>query len=62
MLKPPLHVETLVETLSRNLCATANETTEFHEVVLHGETLVFSPLVLGLLGAVAEVESGSTFS
>ena len=32
---------------------------KFHEVVLHGETLVFSPL--RLLRAVAEVESGSTF-
>ena len=32
---------------------------QFHEVVLHGETLVFSPL--RPLRAVAEVESGSTF-
>ena len=32
---------------------------KFHKVVLHGETLVFSPL--RPLRAVAEVESGSTF-
>ena len=36
-----------------------NERDQFHEVVLHGETLVFSPL--RPLRAVAEVESGSTF-
>ena len=36
-----------------------SERDQFHEVVLHGETLVFSPL--RPLRAVAEVESGSTF-
>ena len=35
------------------------ERDQFHEVVLHGETLVFSPL--RPLRAVVEVESGSTF-
>ena len=35
------------------------ERDQFHEEVLHGETLVFSPL--RPLRAVAEVESGSTF-
>ena len=35
------------------------ERDQFHEVVLHGETLVLSPL--RPLRAVAEVESGSTF-
>ena len=35
------------------------ERDQFHELVLHGETLVFSPL--RPLRAVAEVESGSTF-
>ena len=36
-----------------------SERDQFHEVVLHGETLVFSPL--RPLQAVAEVESSSTF-
>ena len=35
------------------------ERDQFHEVVLHVETLVFSPLPL--LRTVAKVESGSTF-
>ena len=35
------------------------ERDQFHEMVLHGETLVFSQLLP--LRAVAEVESGSTF-
>ena len=43
-------------------CAASRDKSErdqFHEVVLHGETLVFSPL--RPLRAIAEVESGSTF-
>ena len=35
------------------------ERDQFHEVLLHGETFLFSPLQP--LQAVAEVESGSTF-
>ena len=52
--KPPLHVETFELKLVSN-----GERDQYHEVVLDGETLVFSPL--RPLRAVAEVKSGSTF-
>ena len=47
----------LAETCLQRCCKTERD--QFNEVVLHGETLVFSPL--RPLRAVAEVESGSTF-
>ena len=53
-LKPPLHVETF----SRNLCATANETS-FTKGFYTVKLLFFSPL--RPLRAVAEVENGFTF-
>ena len=43
----------------RKLICNSAAKLKFHEVVLHGEILVFSPL--RPLRVVAEVESGSTF-